>query len=263
MSEPPVSVLVTGASSGIGAATAVAFARAGATVGICARREDELAAVLDQCREFSAESRMWSVDLADLDGIDAFAAKVASELGGVDVLVNNAGVPKRRKAIALTAADVEGVMAINYFSPVRLTLALLPAMIERGRGHVVNVSSMGAHMVSFGTGAYAASKAALEQFTEALYLELPGTGVQAHLVVPGSTRSEFSTPKDGNDPPFPQDPATLVAPEVVADAIVAAIGTDRFLSFATERDAATAAAKATDPNGFLAGMQERLAGLGR
>ena len=67
-------------------------------------------------------------------------------------------------------------MAINYFSPVRLTLALLPAMLERGSGHVVNVSSMGAHMISWGTSAYAASKGALELFTEALYLELAPRG---------------------------------------------------------------------------------------
>jgi short-subunit dehydrogenase len=258
-----MNVLVTGASSGIGAATAVAFAARGATVGICARREDRLAEVVERCRVDAPASRMWAVDLAELDGIAAFADRAVQELGGVDVLVNNAGVPKRRKTTAMNPADVEDVMAMNYFSPVRLTLALLPAMLEQGSGHVVNVSSMGAHMVAFGTGAYAASKAALEMFTEALYLELAGTGVRAHLLVPGGTVSEFSTPKDDNDPPFPQDPAMLAAPEEVAAAIVACIDRDQFLSFATARDADTAAAKAAEPNAFLAGMRERLAGLGR
>jgi short-subunit dehydrogenase len=256
-------VLVTGASSGIGAATALAFAQAGATVGICARRADRLQVVLEECRVHAPGSRMWEVDLADLDGIAAFAPRAESELGGIDVLVNNAGVPKRRKTTTMTPDDVEGVMAMNYFSPVRLTLALLPAMVDRGSGHIVNVSSMGAHLVAFGTGAYAASKAALEMFTEALFLELAPTGVRAHLLVPGGTTSEFSTPKDGNDPPFPQDPATLASPEEVAAAIVASIANDQFMSFATARDADTAATKAADPNAFLAGMQERLAGLGR
>src|SRR6476620_6571138 len=116
-------VLVTGASSGIGAATALAFAQRGATVGICARREERLAQVLDACRSDSPSSRMWVVDLADLDGLDAFAATADDELGGIDVLVNNAGVPKRRRTTTMTAEDVEGVMAMNYFSPVRLTLA--------------------------------------------------------------------------------------------------------------------------------------------
>jgi short-subunit dehydrogenase len=256
-------VLVTGASSGIGAATAIAFAQHGATVGLCARRADRLAEVLDRCKIDAPESRMWTVDLSDLEGLDAFASRVAEELGGVDVLVNNAGVPKRRKTTTMSATDVEGVMATNYFSPVRLTLALLPGMLGRGSGDIVNVSSMGAHMVAFGTGAYAASKAALELFTEALYLELAGTGVRAHLLVPGGTVTEFSTEKDDNDPPFPQDPTTLAAPEEVAAAIVTCVDRDQFVSFATARDADTAAAKAADPNAFLAAMRERLAALGR
>ena len=91
-------VLVTGASSGIGEATALAFARSGATVGICARREDRLASVLDRLREHAPESRMWVGDLSDLDAIPALVARVEDELGGIDVLVNNAGVPKRRRA---------------------------------------------------------------------------------------------------------------------------------------------------------------------
>jgi short-subunit dehydrogenase len=255
-------VLVTGASSGIGAATAVAFARAGATVGICARRTDRLDEVLARCRQASPGCRAWTVDLADLEGIDAFAGRVLDELGGLDVLVNNAGVPKRRMVRTMTAADAEEVMRINYLSPVRLTLAVLPAMLAVASGHVVNVSSMGAHMVAYGTGAYAASKAALEMFTEALYLELVGTGVHAHVLVPGSTSTEFSTPREGNDPPLPSG-GEPVEPEVVATAVLACLGGDELVTYATERDAATAAAKAADPNAFVADMRERLRALGR
>jgi short-subunit dehydrogenase len=251
-----VNVLVTGASSGIGAATARAFAARGDTVGICARREDRLAEVLADL----PGGRSWTVDLTDLDGIAAFAARADDDLGGIDVLVNNAGVPKRRRTTTMTADDVEGVMAMNYFSPVRLTLALLPRMIERGRGDIVNVSSMGVHLVAFGVGAYSASKAALELFTEALYVELPGSGVRAHLVVPGTTVTEFSTPREGNDPPLPPGPAAAT-PEEVAAAIVASIESDEFVSYATERDAETSATKAADPNAFLTRMSEALAGL--
>jgi len=251
-----VNVLVTGASSGIGAATARAFAARGDTVGICARREDRLAEVLVDL----PGGKSWTVDLADLDGIDAFAARADDELGGVDVLVNNAGIPKRRRTTTMSAADAEGVMAMNYFSPVRLTLALLPRMIERARGDIVNVSSMGVHLVAFGVGAYSASKAALELFTESLYVELPGTGVRAHLVVPGTTATEFSTPKEGNDPPLPPGPGTAT-PEEVAAAIMACIESDQYVSYATARDADTSSTKAADPNGFLAEMRERLAGL--
>jgi short-subunit dehydrogenase len=225
-------------------------------VGICARREDRLAEVLADL----PGGRSWTVDLADLDGIAAFAAQVEDELGGVDVLVNNAGVPKRRRTTTMTPDDVEGVMAMNYFSPVRLTLALLPGMLERGRGDIVNVSSMGVHLVAFGVGAYSASKAALELFTEALYVELPGTGVRAHLVVPGTTATEFSIPREGNDAPLPPGP-TAATPEEVAAAIVACVESDEFVSYATARDADTSATKAADPNAFLAQMQDALAGL--
>jgi short-subunit dehydrogenase len=251
-----VNVLVTGASSGIGAATARAFAARGDTVGICARREDRLVEVLRDL----PHGKSWVVDLADLDGIEAFAARADDELGGVDVLVNNAGIPKRRRVRTMTADDAEEVMAMNYFSPVRLTLALLPRMIERGRGDIVNVSSMGVHLVAFGVGAYSASKAAIELFTEALYVELPGTGVRAHLVVPGTTVTEFSAPREGNDPPLPPGP-TAATPEQVAAAVVAAAQTDDFVTYATESDAATSATKAADPNAFLVQMRDALAGL--
>ena len=132
-------------------------------------------------------------------------------------------------------------------------------MLERGSGHVVNVSSMGAHMISWGTSAYAASKGALELFTEALYLELAPRGVHAHLVVPGTTRTEFSTEREGNDPPM-TNPADSTAPEVVAAAILACLDDDRFVTYATEQDAATSAGKAADPNAFLAQMRDAVAG---
>jgi len=119
---------------------------------------------------------------------------------------------------------------------------------------------MGVHLVAFGVGAYAASKAALELFTEALYVELPGTGVRAHLVVPGTTVTEFSIPREGNDPPLPPGP-TAAEPEEVAAAIVAAVDSDQFVSYATARDADMSTTKAGDLNTFLAEMRERLAPL--
>jgi NAD(P)-dependent dehydrogenase (short-subunit alcohol dehydrogenase family) len=108
-------ILVTGASAGIGAALARGFAERGAVVGICARREDRLAEVLADLQRHQPASRSWAVDLSDLDGLEAFARRADEELGGIDVLVNNAGVPKRRGILELTPAVVEEVMAINYF----------------------------------------------------------------------------------------------------------------------------------------------------
>ncbi len=250
-------VVVTGASSGIGAAAAIEAARAGAAVALVARRADRLAEVLEQCREHVPRCEMVVADLSELELIDDVAAEVTEVLGGgVDVLINNAGVPKRRGVRDLSPADVEGVMAMNYFSPVRLTLALLPGMLERDHGEIVNVSSMGAHMVAYRVGAYSASKAALEMFTESLHVELVGTGVRAHLFVPGTTLTEFSTPKDGNDAPFPLDPATAASAEQVGAELIRALGEERLITYATERDEATSHTKANDPNGFLADMRK-------
>ncbi len=255
-------VLVTGASSGIGAASAVAFARAGAVVGLCARRADRLDEVRARCDELTPGARTFVADVAELDGLAGLMARVEDGLGGLEVLVNNAGIPKRRRVARLTLADVQEVTTVNYLAPLLLSLAALPGMVERGRGDIVNVSSMGAHSLAIGTAAYAASKAALELFTEALWLELAGTGVRAHLFVPGSTATELSTPREGNDPPFPADPALVADAEEVAERLVACVGDERFVTFATDRDQATFAAKQADVNGFLATMREQLVAAG-
>jgi short-subunit dehydrogenase len=250
-------ILITGASSGIGAATAKAFAAEGHQVGICARRKDRLKEVAREC---GGDTRYWVTDLSELDAIPAFAGSVDEAMGGVDVLVNNAGVPKRRRVKSMTPEDVEAVMAMNYFSPVRLTLSFLPRMLHRGVGEIVNVSSMGVHSAAFGVGAYAASKAALELFTESMYLELGGSGVRARLFVPGTTQTEFSEDKPGNDPAFKHGGASAAAEDVAA-AIVASIGDERFVRYASDRDAHAAAAKAADPDSFLAKARTALAPL--
>ena len=165
-------VVITGASSGIGAALALEATRRGARVGLVARRSDRLGEVLSQCTEIADRGHIAMVaDLSELDTIDGLALMLQMGLGGrIDVLINNAGVPKRRRTDEMTGEDAEEVMRINYFSPVRLTLAVLPHMLERGDGDIVQVSSMGVHMAAFGVSAYSASKAALEMFAEGLYL---------------------------------------------------------------------------------------------
>jgi NAD(P)-dependent dehydrogenase (short-subunit alcohol dehydrogenase family) len=192
-------VLVTGASSGIGAGLAEEFARRGAVVGICARRADRLDEVLARCREYSPESRRWVCDLSDPAAVDRLAGDALEELGGIDILVNNAGIPKRRHVSRLDSATVESVMNLNFFSPVRLTMALLPHMLERDSGRIINISSVAATLSSPGEAAYVASKAAVTAFSESMAIDLWQTGIRVLIVYPGLVDTElFSLPD--NDP---------------------------------------------------------------
>jgi short-subunit dehydrogenase len=208
-------VLVTGASSGIGAALAEALAREGAVVGICARREDRLKEVLARCQEHSPESRMWVVDLSVPEQTEGLARSATEELGEVEILVNNAGIPKRRHVRQLDIETVDRVMAINYSSPVRLTLALLPQMLERDSGLIVNIASVAATLSSPGESAYDASKAALAVFSESMAIDLWETGIEVMVVYPGLFETElFSLPD--NDPPV-----TGIDPQPVAECVEA------------------------------------------
>jgi len=255
-------IVVTGASSGIGAAVALEASRRGARVALVARRADRLAEVLEQCRSHTPESVLEVADLNDLDGIGPLAKRLTDALDGrIDALINNAGVPKRKRTDQMTPEDIEGVMRMNYFSPARLTIEILPQMLERNSGDIVNVSSMGVHMVAFGVSAYSASKAALEMFTEGLYLELGNTNVRAHLFVPGTTLSEFTAEKPGNNPPFPTDPTTASTSEQVAVALLDSLATESFITYASEREAGTSAKRNSDVGAWLANMRGVFSGM--
>ncbi|HEX3793029.1 MAG TPA: SDR family oxidoreductase [Acidimicrobiales bacterium] len=243
-------VLVTGASSGIGAGLAEELAAQGAIVGICARREDRLAAVLANCQVHSPLSRMWVVDLADNDAVDQLARDALAELGGIDLLVNNAGIPKRRHVTALTIDTITALMHINYLSPMRLTMALLPQMLERGSGTVVNVSSIAATLSAPGESAYDASKAALTAFSEAMAVDLWETGIRVMVVYPGVIDTDlFSLPdNDIPDLPIPAEPVS-----VAVDAILQGLASDAAQVYVPEYFAGIAADKAQDVGKFLAG----------
>jgi NAD(P)-dependent dehydrogenase (short-subunit alcohol dehydrogenase family) len=248
-------ILVTGASSGIGAALAEAFALAGATVGICARRADRLADVLERCAQHAPGSRSWVVDLTDPAAVDRLAADAVDELGAVDVLVNNAGIPLRRHVTRLDPATVERAMAINFHSPVRLTLALLPHLLERPEARIINVSSVAATLSSPGESAYDASKAALTAFSESMAVDLWETSVKVLVVYPGLVDTElFSIPD--NDP-VATDLEPIPTSELVASVLDAL---DRGVAqvYAPEWFAGIVAGKAKDLDGFMAGTADYL-----
>lgn len=245
-------VLVTGSSAGIGAALAEGFAARGATVGVCGRRAERLAAVLARVQQHSPESRSWTIDLADLDGIAAFAADVDEQLGGVDVLVNNAGIPKRRHVTRITPEEAEAVMRINYFSPVRLTLALLPGLIERG-GRIVNLSSVAARLGPPIEASYAASKAAITAFSECMAVDLRDTGVLVHIVNPGVIDTELFTLPD-NEPGFHNSVDALPV-DAIVEPVVAMLDSGSIEGYVPEWFADVVAGKFRDPDAFIAGSK--------
>jgi short-subunit dehydrogenase len=216
-------VLITGASSGVGAALGRALARDGAVVGLIARRPDRLAEVLADCRKDSADSMMWVADLADDAGTLGLQAWDA--LGGIDVVVNNAAVPKRRAVTRLNPDEVEAVMRVNFFAPMRLTLAVLPRMLERGDGMIVNVSSVGGRLGIVHESAYCASKFALCGWSESMAVDLHGTGISVKLIEPGPVDTEIWDRPDNDDPIY--DGPKLSADEV-AVGIIAALGSEGF-----------------------------------
>ena len=193
---------------------------------------------------------MWVVDLADPAAVDTLAASAQHDLGPIDVLVNNAGIPKRRHVTHLTPSTVDAVMQINYSSPVRLTLALLPPMVERGEGRIVNVSSVAATLSPPGEAAYAATKAALTVFSESMAVDLWDTGVKVMVVYPGVVDTELFTLPD-NDPFAGGVDAISVAEAVTT--ILEGIDSGSHAVYVPAYFAEFAQAKARDVDGFLAG----------
>lgn len=175
--------LVTGASRGIGAATARALDEAGARVALVARSEPALHVVADS---LANEPTVIVADLADDDAPASIAERALERLGHVDVLVNNAGLGVRTDSTELDAAAIDAIHQINVRNLLLLTTALVPSMIERGRGSVVNISSVSAVRGTPRRSAYAASKGAVDAMTRSLAMEYGRHGIRFNTVAPGA-----------------------------------------------------------------------------
>ncbi|AVL99885.1 short-chain dehydrogenase [Gordonia iterans] len=217
-------VVVTGASSGIGEAAARRFAARGAEVVLVARNLETLEAVRDSLAADGATAHAVTADLSDVDGAAALAAEILERFGAPDVLVNNAGRSIRRSVLDTVDRfhDFERTMALNYFGAVRLTTALLPAMIERGSGRIVNVVTWGVTAGSMPKfSAYHASKAALAAFGRSLDDECRGTGVTVGNVGFPLVRTPMIAPTAD------YDDAPALTPEQAAEWILDAAETGK------------------------------------
>ncbi len=209
--------VVTGASSGIGRATALALAQEGANVALAARTASSLEQAAREIEQLGRRALVIPTDVSDKAQVDRMITATVECWGRVDVLVANAGVYIHRRVAELTPADLEQSMAVNFYGVVYAVLAVLPQMLARHDGHIIIVSSMAAKKGVPTDAPYASSKFALDGFTDVLRQELYGTGVHLASIKP----YRVSTPMIANleIPPFPS-PLTS---EQVARAIVHAI----------------------------------------
>jgi short-subunit dehydrogenase len=180
--------LITGASSGIGAASARALAGAGARVILVARRAGELQKV---AASIGPAARVYPTDLSDPAAVTAMAARVHSEIGTPDIIVNNAGAGQWKFVEETTPAEAVQMMAVPYFAAFYVTHAFLPGMLRRNSGHIVNVSSVGSRFVWPGATGYIAARWAVRGFTEALRADLAGTAIQVTLYESGVVQSDY------------------------------------------------------------------------
>jgi len=212
-------VLITGGSSGIGLAAARKIAAAGATTIICARDPEKLAEAKREVEAAGHSVVTYQADIADYAQCDELARRMLSEYGGVDILVNNAGRSIRR---ALESSfdrfhDFERTMAINYFGAVRLTMGLLPGMMTKRRGHVINISSIGVLTNAPRFSAYVSSKAALEAFGRCAASEFADMNIDFTTINMPLVRTPMIAPTK-----IYQHVPTL-SPEEAADLVVEAI----------------------------------------
>jgi NAD(P)-dependent dehydrogenase (short-subunit alcohol dehydrogenase family) len=213
-------VLVTGASSGIGQATAFRLAEAGAKVIMVARGEEALQATQAEIDQRGGASHWYTCDLTNIEDIDRLIGQVLGDHGPVDVLINNAGRSIRR-SIHLSFDrfhDYERTMQLNYFGSLRMTMGLLPSMIERRRGHVINISSIGVLSNAPRFSAYVASKAALDAFTRCAAAELSHKGLSFTTINMPLVRTPMIAPTKiyENVPTIsPEEAAELVAGAVI------------------------------------------------
>jgi len=206
-------VVITGASSGIGRATAIAFARAGSTLVLAARREDRLRALAGEIEDHGGRALVLRTDVTRDEDVAALRDGSLAAFGRCDVLVNDAGVPGGGPFAQASPERIELIVRTNLMGVLSVTKAFLPSMLASRRGHVVNVGSIAGRVAIPGVAVYSATKHAVVAFSESLHAEVAAVGVLVTAVNPGLVRTEG----------FPQvglPGVLLVRPERVADTIV-------------------------------------------
>ncbi len=210
-------VLITGASSGIGQAVALAFAGSGSDLALVSRSSAKLAAVADSVREKGADAKVYCLDLAEIEQVRTRMAAIAADFGPIDILINNAGMGYTGNLMAMSLEDWQRVMALNLTSVFQCLQAIVPTMRDRGQGTIINVASIAGHQTFPDWGAYSASKAALISLSKTLAAEEKANGIRITVISPGAVNTSLW---DTETVQADLDRTAMLTPEAVAQSIL-------------------------------------------
>ncbi|SFD63120.1 3-oxoacyl-[acyl-carrier protein] reductase [Paenibacillus catalpae] len=209
--------LITGAGRGIGRATAIAFAQEGIHVGLVGRSLENLQKVAEELKPYGVKIAISTADVADIASITAAVESIRGELGGIDILVNNAGISKFGGFMELTPEEWTNIIDVNVKGVYYTTRAVLPEMMERNSGDIINIASTAGQRGAPLTSAYTASKAAVIGLSESLMLEVRKKNIRVTTLTPSTVATDMALElklTDGN-------PEKVMQPEDLADLIVA------------------------------------------
>ncbi len=221
-------ILITGASGGLGEQVAYESARRGAVVIVTARREDRLIAVQERCTKFSgAESFAYVLDVGDRMQISKVLNRIIGEIGKIDVLVNSAGFGLFEQALATPYGVTEEMFRVNVLGLIQISQKVALAMKQRGSGHIINISSQAGKMATPKSAVYAGTKFAVRGYSNALRLELKPFGIHVTTVNPGPIKTEFFHKADKDGSYLAKLNHWVLDPEDVARKIVDSMLTNR------------------------------------
>ncbi len=219
MNPPPkqLQAIITGASSGIGRATALAFAKSGINLALIARSQDKLSSVVSAAEAVGVKAQAYSLDLADLASVKQQIRDISQDLGTVDILVNNAGMGYTNSLANTPLEEWQQVLDLNLTSVFQCIQGILPQMRERATGTIINVASIAAYNAFPDWGAYGVSKAALVALTKALAVEERSNGIRAVTIAPGAVNT---TMWDTDTVQADFNREAMLTPEIVAQSIL-------------------------------------------
>ena len=211
--------IITGASSGIGKATALSFAQAGCNLVLVGRSSERLTAVADLVSDFGVEATVYPLDLSQLPQVQSHFQAIAEKLGPIDLLINNAGMGYTNLLRDTSLTDWQQVLDLNLTSVFQATMGVLPSMRDRKKGTVMNIASIAAKMAFPEWGAYCVSKAALVTWAKVIAMEERANGIRVMTISPGSVNTPLW---DTATVKADFDRSSMLTPEIVAQMILQA-----------------------------------------